>query len=264
MQNRKAGVRTGAVSHHHHHPQRAPPPHRKAPNTNTSVSSTILDGDEVENEYPAAGGGAGGGGGGGETMARSSPLGGILGGIFNRGVKTDGGYGVEPDSNSCPSGAGFGLVLKDRGNSGGGGVTNTRGVKGHHHHHHHSSSGLVQDDDVMAADPVAIGGDEAVEIAVDVTRLLVQSYFDIVRGNLQDLVPKAIMRFLVLKSTKGMHQHLLTTLYHGSKSNTVNHKTTSHGEQARNSELSTVDALLQERPDVVNRRRECAVAVEAL
>ena len=36
---------------------------------------------------------------------------------------------------------------------------------------------------------------ETVEIAV--TKLLLKSYYDIVRKNIQDLVPKAIMHFLV-------------------------------------------------------------------
>ena len=41
----------------------------------------------------------------------------------------------------------------------------------------------------------ALGEQETVEIAV--TRLLLKSYYDIVRKNVQDLVPKAIMHFLV-------------------------------------------------------------------
>lgn len=39
------------------------------------------------------------------------------------------------------------------------------------------------------------GEQETVEVAV--TRLLLKSYYDIVRKNIQDLVPKAIMHFLV-------------------------------------------------------------------
>lgn len=46
------------------------------------------------------------------------------------------------------------------------------------------------------------GEQETVEIAV--TRLLLKSYYDIVRKNIQDLVPKAIMHFLVC------HRPLLT------------------------------------------------------
>jgi hypothetical protein len=46
-----------------------------------------------------------------------------------------------------------------------------------------------------------------------VIRLLVSNYFDIVRSNLADLVPKALMRFLVHHSQRGLQQHLIATLY---------------------------------------------------
>ncbi len=38
---------------------------------------------------------------------------------------------------------------------------------------------------------------EQEEVQVEVTRVLVESYFDIARKNLQDAVPKAVMHFLV-------------------------------------------------------------------
>ena len=38
---------------------------------------------------------------------------------------------------------------------------------------------------------------EQEEVQVEVTRVLVESYFDLVRKNLQDSVPKAVMHFLV-------------------------------------------------------------------
>lgn len=43
--------------------------------------------------------------------------------------------------------------------------------------------------------PVQMTENKAVEIIV--TKLLLRSYYDIVRKNIQDLVPKAIMHFLV-------------------------------------------------------------------
>ena len=48
---------------------------------------------------------------------------------------------------------------------------------------------------------------------MEVTRLLVQSYFAIVRANLEDSVPKALMHFLVLSVQRGLQQHLIRTLY---------------------------------------------------
>ena len=48
---------------------------------------------------------------------------------------------------------------------------------------------------------------------VEVIRLLVSSYFDIVRHNLADLVPKCLMRHLVHHSQRGMQQQLIAALY---------------------------------------------------
>lgn len=48
---------------------------------------------------------------------------------------------------------------------------------------------------------------------MEVTRLLVDCYFDIVRKNLQDAVPKAIMHFLVLFVQRGLQQRLIRCLY---------------------------------------------------
>lgn len=54
---------------------------------------------------------------------------------------------------------------------------------------------------------------EQEEVQVEVTRLLVECYFDIVRKNLQDAVPKAVMHFLVLFVQRGLQQRLIRTLY---------------------------------------------------
>jgi hypothetical protein len=48
---------------------------------------------------------------------------------------------------------------------------------------------------------------------VEVIRLLVASYFDIVRHNLADMVPKCLMRHLVHHSQRGMQQQLIAALY---------------------------------------------------
>lgn len=59
--------------------------------------------------------------------------------------------------------------------------------------------------------PKAVSDQE--EVQVEVTRVLVDSYFDIVRKNLQDAVPKALMHFLVNHVRKGLQQHLIRSLY---------------------------------------------------
>lgn len=44
--------------------------------------------------------------------------------------------------------------------------------------------------------PSETHSDDAIEIAI--TKLLLRSYYDIVRKNIEDSVPKAIMHFLVI------------------------------------------------------------------
>ena len=48
---------------------------------------------------------------------------------------------------------------------------------------------------------------------MQVTRVLVESYFALVRASLQDSIPKAVMHFLVLYVQRGLQQHLIRTLY---------------------------------------------------
>ena len=60
---------------------------------------------------------------------------------------------------------------------------------------------------------VAQGVSEQESVQVAITRLLVESYYDIVRRSLQDSVPKAVMHFLVLFVQRGLQQHLIRSLY---------------------------------------------------
>ncbi|TYI25675.1 hypothetical protein ES332_A05G066400v1 [Gossypium tomentosum] len=59
--------------------------------------------------------------------------------------------------------------------------------------------------------PLEMLENEATEIII--TRILVKSYFDIVRKNIQDLVPKAIMHFLVNHTKRNLHNTLIQILY---------------------------------------------------
>ncbi|XP_072969739.1 dynamin-related protein 3A-like [Typha angustifolia] len=52
---------------------------------------------------------------------------------------------------------------------------------------------------------------EALEIAI--TKLLLKSYYDIVRKNIEDSVPKAIMHFLVNHTKRELHNVFIRTLY---------------------------------------------------
>ncbi|KAK3162855.1 hypothetical protein QOZ80_1BG0094610 [Eleusine coracana subsp. coracana] len=52
---------------------------------------------------------------------------------------------------------------------------------------------------------------EALEIAI--TKLLLKSYYNIVRKNVEDFVPKAIMHFLVNHTKRALHNYLISTLY---------------------------------------------------
>lgn len=51
------------------------------------------------------------------------------------------------------------------------------------------------------------------EYGVEFVRNLVDNYMSIVRSNLSDMVPKAIMHHLVHHSSKGLQKHLIDTLY---------------------------------------------------
>jgi len=50
-------------------------------------------------------------------------------------------------------------------------------------------------------------------LQVQVTRILLRSYFGIVRASLLDTVPKAVMHFLVNSVQNGLQQHLIRSLY---------------------------------------------------
>lgn len=71
---------------------------------------------------------------------------------------------------------------------------------------------------------------------------LLDSYFNIVRKNIQDAIPKAIMFFLVSRSKNEMQNELISSLYK---------------EQSFNS-------LLSESQDVVLKRENCKSRIEIL
>nr|VDC84035.1 unnamed protein product [Brassica rapa] len=54
---------------------------------------------------------------------------------------------------------------------------------------------------------------EQEDIEIQITKLLLKSYYDIVRKNIEDLVPKAIMHFLVNHTKRELHNVFIKKLY---------------------------------------------------
>ena len=77
---------------------------------------------------------------------------------------------------------------------------------------------------------------------MDIIRSLLVSYYGIVRKNLQDSVPKAVMHFLVNSVRQNVQNELVAQLYKEDEFN----------------------EMLREAPDAVRRRQECATLVSAL
>lgn len=96
------------------------------------------------------------------------------------------------------------------------------------------------------------------ELAVAITRKLVDNYMEIVERNVADMVPKAIMRFLVNRSRKGLHQHLIATLYKCLPARW----TEMDAEGCIREDLFS--ELMSEKPEIAERRRNCAMALAAL
>ncbi|CAJ1936152.1 unnamed protein product [Sphenostylis stenocarpa] len=57
------------------------------------------------------------------------------------------------------------------------------------------------------------GNSETEAVEITVTKLLLKSYYDIVRKNVEDLVPKAIMHFLVNNTKRELHNVFIEKLY---------------------------------------------------
>jgi dynamin 1-like protein len=72
--------------------------------------------------------------------------------------------------------------------------------------------------------------------------ILIQSYFNIVKRTISDMIPKAIMLNLVTFAKENLQRELLTQLYN-------------------NVDLTDI---LQESDHTINRRKECKQTIEAL
>lgn len=72
--------------------------------------------------------------------------------------------------------------------------------------------------------------------------LLIQSYYNIVKRTVADLIPKTTMHFLVIHSKDELQRELLAELY----------------------KKTVVDDVLKESEFTVQRRKECRKMIEAL
>nr|ABN05858.1 Dynamin central region; Dynamin GTPase effector [Medicago truncatula] len=80
---------------------------------------------------------------------------------------------------------------------------------------------------------------EAVEITV--TKLLLKSYYDIVRKNVEDFVPKAIMHFLVNNTKRELHNVFIKKLYRD----------------------NLFEEMLQEPDEIASKRKRCRELLRA-
>jgi replication fork clamp-binding protein CrfC len=83
---------------------------------------------------------------------------------------------------------------------------------------------------------------ERESVDVEVIKLLIQSYFNIVKRTMIDMVPKAIMLNLVQFTKDDMQKELLENMYRS----------------------DTFDELLKESDFTIRRRKECQQMVESL
>lgn len=72
--------------------------------------------------------------------------------------------------------------------------------------------------------------------------MLVSSYFDIVRKEVSDIVPKTIMHFLVNITKEQLQNELVSQLY----------------------QKDAIEDMLSEAPEVVERRRHCKQMLDVL
>lgn len=83
---------------------------------------------------------------------------------------------------------------------------------------------------------------EREQIETEVIKMLIQSYFSIVKKTVTDMVPKTIMLKLINKSKEDLQRELIQQLY----------------------KSDVLDQLLKESENTVQRRKECIKMVEAL
>jgi dynamin 1-like protein len=82
---------------------------------------------------------------------------------------------------------------------------------------------------------------ETVAVEITVTKLLLKSYYDIVRKNIEDIVPKTIMHFLVNDTKRGLHNNVIKKLYRD----------------------NLLEEMFQEPDEIALKRKRCIELLEA-
>mmetsp|Transcript_2885 Transcript_2885/g.3989 ORF Transcript_2885/g.3989 Transcript_2885/m.3989 type:complete len:698 (+) Transcript_2885:16-2109(+) len=92
------------------------------------------------------------------------------------------------------------------------------------------------------------------KIETEIIKSLIESYFDIVRKNFMDMVPKTIMHFLVSHAKENLQNELVSSLYRDSSMGELMRETSDVAR--RRSEIQEMRALLQKALEIVNEVRD--------
>jgi len=92
------------------------------------------------------------------------------------------------------------------------------------------------------ASAFASGASQDQRFDTELVCTLLESYFGIVKKNIRDTVPKAVMHFLVMKTAENLHNHLVQTMYND----------------------DALQKLLQESPEVTDKRANAKQQLDVL
>ena len=105
-----------------------------------------------------------------------------------------------------------------------------------------AAGGDAGDDQDSLVNVFAAGYARDPRFGVELVRVLLESYFAVVKKNIRDSVPKAIMFFLVARTAEDLNNHLVQTLYRS----------------------ENFEKLLEEAPEIVERRAAARQNLEVL
>eukprot|EP01039_Chlorochromonas_danica_P010603 gene10603-11749_t len=89
---------------------------------------------------------------------------------------------------------------------------------------------------------------------MEIIKTLIRSYFDIVKKNFTDLVPKTIMRFLIQEFMENLQNHLVSSLYREDVMNELMRET--EDVMSKRKALKEMQELLNRANEIVNEVRE--------